>query len=125
MIKPILPSFTVIGLLLAPAQAAEEYIYSPPVSIDGNIWQGVISYYLVHKMVVDKRSQNRIIFYSKKKGNLIDGKWVEKSQPDEQGFMTANCRLGTLNGGTVDPNSSTLAIQDAYTLKSICNLGKR
>jgi len=126
MIKSILHAFAGIGLLLAPAQAAEEYFYSPPVSIGGNTWQGLNSNYLAHKMVVDTGLKTRTVFYTKKTtiGSMVGGKWVEKSQPDEEGFMTANCRLGTLNGKTVDPNGSTLAMQDAHRWKTICNLGK-
>ena len=105
MIKSILQALAGIALICAPAQAAEEYLYSPPVSIGGNTWQGMNSNYLVHKMVVDQQIQKRTVFYTKKTtmGSFVGNKWVEKSQPDEQGFMTANCRLGTLDGRTIDP----------------------
>ena len=127
MIKSILQAVAGIGLIFAPAQAAEEYLYSPPVSIGGNTWQGMNSNYLVHKMVVDQQTQKRTVFYTKKTtmGSFFGNKWVDKSEPDDQGFMTANCRLGTLDGRTIDPDGSTLDMQDANTWKNICNLGKR
>ena len=78
-------------------------------------------------MVVNTQLKVRTVFYTKKTtiGGWVGEKWVEKPQPNEEGFMTANCRLGTLNGKTVDPSGSTLAMQDAQQWKTICNLGKR
>ena len=127
MIKSIVQAVAGIGLIFAPAQAAEEYFYSPPVSVGGHTWQGMDSNYLVHKMVVNQQLQKRTVFYTKKTttGSFVGNKWVQKQQPDEQGFMTANCKLGTLDGRTVDPDGSTLAMQDANTWKNICNLVKR
>jgi len=127
MIKCILQAVAGIGLIFIPVQASEEYFYSPPVSIGGNTWQGLNSNYLVNKMVINRQLQNRTVFYTKKStiGSFVGQQWVEKPQPAEQGFMTANCRLGTLNGRTVDPNGSTLAMQDANIWKNICNLDKR
>ena len=127
MIKSILQAVAGFGFILAPAHAAQEYFYSPPVRIGGNYWQGSSSHYLVHKMVVDAGLKTRTVFYTKKStiDTPVGGKLMKKPLPDEQGFMTANCRLGTLNGKTLDPNGSTLSMQDAVTLRNICNLGKR
>jgi len=112
----ILHTLAGIGLLLLPAQAAQERLFSPPARVSGITWQGLTTYYLVHRMVIN--GTNRTIFYDKKSQNLYRSRKFES----EKGSMSASCDTFILDGRTVNPNGSTIDMQNASTWRQICNL---
>ena len=105
-------------MFVASVHAAQEHYYSPPVHVGGTTWQGLESSYLVHKMI--DHGFSRTVFYTLK-GKKFTPNGYKPIEP-QKGYMTANCTRATLNGRSVNPNGSTVDMQDAVMWRNICNL---
>ena len=65
MVKSILPALAGIASQLAPALAAEEYYYAPPIAIGGNTWQGINLNCFFHNMVINTDSIRELFLCQK------------------------------------------------------------